>query len=232
MPRRNSRKAHDAAGAVFHVYNRGAGGGLIFRDDADKRQFLHCFKRHLSEAEFRDSSGRRYRKLRDSVSLLSYNLMPNHYHLVVRQLAPRGLSKLMRSAIRGYVQYFNRRHGRTGAVFSGSYRAVAIEDSLQFRSVIAYVHTNHWDGPGYPWCSHNAYAEFAADPSDAPGWLDIGYVLKRFRRVRGLHPVPRPLHAPEAHPVNMGQTLHKRALGARLCSKNRLGITPARPATS
>ena len=173
MAIRNTRNRTFATDTTFHVYNRGSDRRNIFVDDADRREFIDCFRRYLAPGRFVDSSCREYRKLSGSVAVMAYCLMPNHFHFVIHQYRARGLADLIAPAITGYVKYFNKRHGRTGSLFDGEYRSVPKLDAFEQQIAIAYVHMNHADGPQYPFCSHSAYL---AEAGDRPDWVnaDLG----------------------------------------------------------
>jgi REP element-mobilizing transposase RayT len=159
---RNERKPSHAAAAYFHVYNRGVNGDAVFRSGTDYREFLQCFRRHLSTDDFRDSHNRPYRKLHRSVTLIAYCLMPNHFHLVLRQSEPDGMSRLMRSAMIGYGQYFNNRYDRYGPLFQGRYKASLIDTRTYAQRAIAYVHLNHPEqGLAQELTSHRLFVESA-----------------------------------------------------------------------
>ena len=67
MPR---RKIEYSPGAIYHIYNRGAGRQSIFYEDENYRYLLSLIKDSLAELQ---------------VTLLAYCLLPNHYHWLVRQ---------------------------------------------------------------------------------------------------------------------------------------------------
>lgn len=171
LPPRNRSKPAGASTALYHVYNRGANRAHIFRSAVDYREFVQCLKRYLDGRGQADRSGRRYTDLSERVEVIAYCLMPNHFHLIIRQLVNGGMAELMKRAMTGYSMYFNARYGRSGRLFEGPYRAAPIEDPHYARAAIAYVHANHPQGPGWPMCSH---AEFVGERES--DWLatDVG----------------------------------------------------------
>lgn len=184
-PRSKPRTPPDLPDTTYHVFNRGLGRQVIFFDDLDRREFVQCFRRHLSPVEFVDQWGRPYKKMNDQVSVLAYCLMPNHFHLVLHQLTSDGISRLMHAAMAGYTRYFNRRHGRSGRLCGGGFRAVPKLDPTDAATAILYVHCNNEMNAEYEFCSHNAYmaGELRGEPSVGPpvDWLDIRGGLKIFR---------------------------------------------------
>jgi len=68
--------------------------------------------------------------------------MPNHLHLLVRQLVEGGITKFMKKLNGGYGGYFNRKYERKGYVFQNRFVAVHIKDEDQLKVVFVYIHTN------------------------------------------------------------------------------------------
>jgi len=113
-------------GAVYHVTHRGNGRKLIFKDDADRYQFLEILFRAQNIY---------------AIILHGYVLMDNHFHLLVE--TPRGnLSEFMRYFNITYTSYFNRCHGRSGHLYQGRYSSFLIEKEAYLASVSRYIHIN------------------------------------------------------------------------------------------
>jgi putative transposase len=136
------------AGGVYHVFARGNDRAVIFRDDRDRRRYLELVQRSLRRTRWR---------------LLAYCLMDNHVHLIVETPEPN-LADGMQWLHGHYGRYFNDRHGRTGHVFQGRYRAVRQRTDEQLRGTIRYVVHNPVSAglcasPGeYAWSSHRGTA--------------------------------------------------------------------------
>jgi hypothetical protein len=77
------------------------------------------------------------------VNLLAYCLNPNHFHLLIEQLVPSGVSKFMRSVAGGYSKYFNERYQRKGTLFQGPFRAKWIDGTDYLKHVSVYVNLNN-----------------------------------------------------------------------------------------
>jgi REP element-mobilizing transposase RayT len=69
---------------------------------------------------------------RAPVDILSMCLMPNHFHLQVKQLVKNGISTFMHRLGTSYTNYFNTRHERTGCLFQGTFKSVRVENEGQF----------------------------------------------------------------------------------------------------
>jgi putative transposase len=149
MPSRNVVKLYVAEG-VYHVYNRGVEKRDIFLDAHDYAVFLYYLKTYLLPPDLapddRTPRGLRIRlqklELHRRIQLLAFCLMPNHFHLMLRQHDERAMSELMRRISNGYVEYFNRKYQRVGALFQGSYRAVLMSDEAQTVILSRYIHRN------------------------------------------------------------------------------------------
>ena len=76
------------------------------------------------------------------VAIGSYCLMPNHFHLLVRELKEGGISKFMQKIMTGYTMYFNTRNERTGALFQGKFKATHADTDRYLSYLISYIHLN------------------------------------------------------------------------------------------
>jgi REP element-mobilizing transposase RayT len=115
----------EAADAWVHLTARGNERKPIFRDDADRRQFLDL----LGEMS-----------VRFAVRVAAYVLMDNHYHVLARP-SQRNLSRAMQWLGVSYTVWFNRRHRRAGHLFQGRFKSVVLEEGAA-AEVSRYVHLN------------------------------------------------------------------------------------------
>jgi len=77
------------------------------------------------------------------VSIITWNLMPNHYHLMLVSLVDGGLSKYMQKLGNAYTKYFNFRHQRSGHLFQGSFQSIAIDEPKYLAILLRYINFNH-----------------------------------------------------------------------------------------
>jgi len=141
-------------GEIYHIVIRGVGDFEIFRDDNDYyRAIFSLYEFNTTEPiEIREQ--RRKRKLfknaggqssgtRDLlVEILAFCFMPNHIHLLVRQLKDGGITQFMRKFGTGYATYFNKKYNRKGHLFQGRFKAVHVKDNEQLKTVFVYIHAN------------------------------------------------------------------------------------------
>jgi len=75
------------------------------------------------------------------VDILAFCLMPNHFHLLLKQLKENGISEFMRK-IGGYVKYFNQKYQRKGHLFQQRFWSTEIKDDKQLKTAFVYDWTN------------------------------------------------------------------------------------------
>lgn len=142
MPRKNSLKTYVENG-YYHIYNRGVEKRKIFVDNRDYKVFLYFLKKYLQSINPNDLDPfKKQKNLADEIILLVYCLMPNHFHLLVKQKSKDGITKLMKRISTNYAMYFNKRYERVGPLFQGVYKAVLIETDEQLLHTSRYIHIN------------------------------------------------------------------------------------------
>lgn len=144
MPSRNIIK-HYAGDAVYHIYNRGVEKRNIFIEEDDYAVFLNLLKRYLSPEPSADKLGRISRTYYGEIELMAFCLMPNHFHILVWQKNPDGITKLMQSVCTSYTGYFNKKYKRVGSLFQGRYKASHITSDGYYQHISRYIHLNPLD---------------------------------------------------------------------------------------
>ena len=144
MPTRNIIKDY-GEGEYYHAYNRGVAKMDIFRDDEDYVVLLSLFKRYLSPEIAKDAKRCAFPNYRESVDLVAYCLMPNHYHLLLYLKERQGIEKLMRSVMTSYSGYFNKKYSRVGGLFQNHFLAARIPSDSYLWQVSRYIHLNPID---------------------------------------------------------------------------------------
>lgn len=172
MPARNATKRYEQD-SYYHVYNRGAGKGVIFIDDEDRSYFLHLLARYLDPNNHeRRGDNNPYPKF--DTDLLCYCLMPNHFHLLFYLSDDTAaISEAMRSILAAYTMYFNLRYKRSGHLFQGVYKASHIDTDSYLMHISRYIHMNPADYTANPWSSIKYF-----QGKKAPGWLHPERILE------------------------------------------------------
>lgn len=141
MPRQP--RVHES-NAVYHVTSRGVEKRVIYLTDADRRTFL-CYLREAAQES--------------RVSLFSYCLMSNHFHLLLA-IEEKPLGVFMQKLLTRYSIYFNRIHERVGHLVQGRYHAAICENLGYLIQTVAYIHRNPVRAgivstpSEWPWSSH------------------------------------------------------------------------------
>lgn len=137
----------------YHCYNRGVDKRKIFEDTRDYDRFLlglfvgnseipvHISNLRSSKLRetFKDGSLERGAPL---VEIGAYCLMPNHFHLLIRETMESGIAKFMQKLCTGYTMYFNTKHERTGALFAGTFKSKHVLNDKYLKHLVSYIHLN------------------------------------------------------------------------------------------
>ena len=76
------------------------------------------------------------------VDIGSYCLMPNHFHLLIREKMENGISLFMEKLSTAYSMYFNKKNERTGGLFEGTFKAIYANDDDYLKYLFTYIHLN------------------------------------------------------------------------------------------
>jgi putative transposase len=162
------RKIEFVNGEIYHVVIKRIADRLLFDDISDYFRGIFSIYEFNNinpvkildrRREIRVAKERIMRNSRDSrdpvsiilpdvreplIEVLFFCLMPNHIHLVVKQLIDRGITKFMNKFGAGYAGYFKRRHEikEKGYFFQNRFTVVRIKTNKQLKTVFVYVHTN------------------------------------------------------------------------------------------
>ncbi len=135
---------------IYHIYNRGVEKRKIFLDDKDYFRFIHDLFEFNDENPVlnvgyyfnseRSKNNKRPRNL--LVEILIFTLMPNHFHLLLRQKKENGIVKFMQKLGTGYTMHFNQKYKRVGGLFQGRFKAALISENSHFLYIPHYIHLN------------------------------------------------------------------------------------------
>ncbi len=163
----------DAPGALQHIIVRGIERRRLFRDDRDRESLLERLGKVLRET---------------GTPCLAWALMPNHAHFLLKT-GGVPLATVMRRLLTGYAGYFNRRHGRHGALFQNRYKSILCQAEPYLLELVRYIHLNPLRGglvremeglDVYPFAGHAVL--LGARQHD---WQDTETVLSQFGRRLG-----------------------------------------------
>lgn len=150
-------------GSFVHVYNRGNRKQEIIRDSKDKWHFLEIL--YYFNSDF-TSGGRPFRNIKKLelerpglskqgnnpfiwptgwparnplVKIMSFCLMPNHFHLFLKEIKERGITIFMQRIGTGMGAYFNTKYSEVGRLFQGPYKSKIVDDETYFKYLSVYI---------------------------------------------------------------------------------------------
>ena len=129
--------------SVYHIYNQGNNRETTFRDTDDYFAFLRKLDFHL----------------KPNCIILSYCLMPNHFHVIILtseksnekvkigSLVLTRVTNAFRLILSEYAQDFNKKYSRTGSLFrqKTKYKLVDNTEPQYLKNLIYYVLSNPFD---------------------------------------------------------------------------------------
>ena len=183
---------------IYHVFNRGINHQPTFLDKLEfkrARLILDYYRFNnlpskLSKfltlhTDIRKDIMDNLRKENDKlVEILAYCLMPNHFHMLIKQLKDKGISKFLANIQNSYTRYFNTKRERDGALFLDQFKAVLVKTDAQLTHVSRYIHLNPYTSYvvkdfeallTYPWSSLPEYL------ANSPKICDLSIVFSLFK---------------------------------------------------
>ncbi|OIP98339.1 hypothetical protein AUJ94_00150 [bacterium CG2_30_40_12] len=153
MPGRNIALSN---GNYYHVLNRAVAYQKLFleKDHYDRAlELLNYYRNSKPPLRYSyflrlppDSKSKILKDLSCAkdflVEILAFSLMPNHIHLLVKQIKDNGISIFMGRFQNSFTRYFNRKNTRAGHIFGGNFKAVRISSEEQLIHVIRYIKLN------------------------------------------------------------------------------------------
>jgi Protein of unknown function (DUF1568). len=184
---------------VYHVVNRGVASLSIFDSENDYKRFANLVnfysysKNELSFSKFLKLNldlKKEYLLSRDknytkNIDIFSYNLMPNHFHFLIRQLRKNGIQETLSRVQNAYARYYNLKNNRLGPLFQSRFKAVRIENDDILKHVSRYIHLNPVTSylievgelENYYWSS---YPDYLGIRDNGPIFVNKDFILNLF----------------------------------------------------
>ncbi|MFZ2303842.1 MAG: transposase [Minisyncoccia bacterium] len=138
------------AGEFYHIYNRGVDKRDVFMDEDDLERFLQSMRVFNTIEPCGSIFEQYYSRGNDTpspsdmlVHIVCYCLNPNHYHLLLEEVAENGISEFMKRIGGGYTKYFNEKYERSGSLFQGRFKSVHIGSDSYLKTLSVYINLNN-----------------------------------------------------------------------------------------
>jgi len=188
-------------GQFYHIFNRGVEARPIFLSKRDYTRavetlryyqfgnpsckFCQYLKLPIKQREMIDLSHKNENRI---IDIICFALMPNHFHLLLKQTAENGISKYIKIFSDSYTKYFNIKNKRNGPLLQGQFKAVLVESNEQLCHLSRYIHLNPYSSYlvksvdetlVYPWSS---FAEYLNE-NEREGLCQKETIMENFRHI-------------------------------------------------
>ncbi len=110
-----------------HVTTHGIDDKFIYKNTKEKREIKKLILENQKEY---------------NINLMSYCIMDNHLHLLIKFKSPEDLSGYMHKVNTSYAIYYNKQHERVGYVYKDRFYSQIIKDRMHLMNAIVYIHNN------------------------------------------------------------------------------------------
>lgn len=141
------RRTSFSVGEYYHIYNRGVDKRKIFFSSGDWKRFqfllfLRNSENTLKPERVAQEPWNAIDRGDTLVDICAYSLMPNHFHLLVRENQEGGITKFMMRFGTSFSMYMNKKYERTGPLMCRPFRAKHVGSDEYFRWLVSYIHAN------------------------------------------------------------------------------------------
>ena len=121
-----TKMIHNSLNAYFHIVNHSVDGRKLYYDPGDYKTYLYLFKKELDY----------------KVTVIAYCLMPNHFHLLLRQNESEAITSLLEKTHKKYACYYNKKYNRKGRIFRSPLNHIETPTDTYLLNACAYIHGN------------------------------------------------------------------------------------------
>ena len=150
----NKRKDILSIGEYYHVFNKSIAGFALFNNLKDLSRALNILSFYKYSQTMRYSFYQRLNiedkleylknihKKNPCVDIIAYAFMPNHYHLILKQLTENGIKTYISNFQNSYAKFYNIKYDRLGTVFLSPFKAKHISTDNELLHISRYIHLN------------------------------------------------------------------------------------------
>jgi len=141
------RKFNFSLDEYYHIYSRGTDRREIFLNNGDRERFLRLLyllntNKSIRFNNYKGLSFSQITRGNPRTAIGAYCLIPNHFHLLLRETEEGGISAFMGKLLTAYSMYFNKKYKRTGGLFESTFRAQHVDNDNYLKYLFAYIHLN------------------------------------------------------------------------------------------
>lgn len=191
------RKTPFILGEYYHIYNRTILNIPEFKEKNNCNRLMQAFllanstKSGQAFEYLRNNSKPTYdvglinraleiaRKGEKLVDVLCYAIMPDHYHLLIREVREKGITEFIRKCNISIAKYINKRKERRGTIFESRFKSKHIDSNEYLRHLSLYIHLNPLDFiAGKKWREHKLenFNKYKNKLLNYP-WSSLGFFL-------------------------------------------------------
>lgn len=171
------RKDNFVDGEYYHIYNRTIANYRVFNDERNAKHLLQALllanstksseafdwlrndrKKPLPTCDVGKGFDRVLEVLKEGekiVDLLCFAIMPDHYHLLLKEKKENGIIDFVRKCDISISKYINIRNNRKGSLFESRFKSKHIDSNEYLVHSSVYMHLNPLDTiSGKEWREH------------------------------------------------------------------------------
>jgi len=133
------------------VFNRGVDKRIVFNTKEHQAYFLSRLRllnttdnrKYITNKRSRCKNKEILGEGESLVSIVAYCVLPNHFHLLLKQNVDNGISQFMQRLGTSYTMYFNQQEKRSGGLFQGKFKATHLSGDFALPVLSAYINLNY-----------------------------------------------------------------------------------------
>jgi hypothetical protein len=164
----------------YHIRHQGKKGTTLFQNDNDYKTFIVLLSYYL---RFPDATPLSWVKRltpqtvinkrnaselgASPVTLHSFLILPDHFHLVLKEnqgTKKPGISNLMRRLSVGYAMYYNKTYGVTGTIYQGKYKMTPVAQNDLYSLINTLHHHEEVNDTFLISALHSSRSDYFATP--------------------------------------------------------------------
>lgn len=163
-----ARKEKFVPGQYYHIYSRIILNSPKFKDHKNAKKLAQTFllanstKSTEAFEYLRTSKNPKFenaieiaKKGDKLVNIVCYSIMPDHYHLLLKEIKEKGITEFIRKSNISISKYINIKNNRRGALFESRFQAKHVNSNNYLFHLSTYIHLNPLDIiSGKEWREH------------------------------------------------------------------------------